>query len=351
VRKVLADEPSGTRAVEAKLVMRGDRPILKLEVLIGEKLKEIDLDGIDGKVISTSVETGTGHGEAQMAEIARKAGVSLIEAIEAIEAAIKESKAGAAVKAQFQLDKGKPACVIDLMNGPTCGSAVVDPATGGVVRMAEMQSPAALWVFDRDKVGAVPPGWRIAETNPANGLAKWKVVADPAGAEKGQVFALAETSNTKRTYNLAIAEKPVFKDLDLEVRMRAISGKEDQGGGPIWRCKDEKNYYVCRLNPLENNFRVYYVQDSKRTQLQSADIGIKANQWYTLRVRMVGPKIECYVDGKKLLEAEDTTFTEMGKVGLWTKADAATMFDDLAVKAILDGKPASRPASGQGSGQ
>lgn len=348
VHKALGGETAGARAVEAKLVMRGARPVFKLELLVGGELKEVDLDGIDGKVIGSNIETGTEHGEAEMVEIVQRANVSLVEAIRT---AIGEIGGGTAVKAQFQSHNGKPACVVDLMAEGFCGSAVVDPATGKLIRKLETECAAALWIFDREKVGAVPPGWRIVETNPGGGLARWKVVADPAGTEQEQVFALAETSNTGGTYNLAIAEKPVFRDVDLEARVRAVSGQEDQGGGPIWRCKDKGNYYICRFNPLESNFRVYCVRDSKRKQLQSADIEAKANRWYALRVRMVGPKIECYVDGKKLLDVEDRTFTEAGKIGLWTKADAATMFDDLAVKAVIDAKPASKPATGRGNGQ
>jgi hypothetical protein len=113
--------------------------------------------------------------------------------------------------------------------------------------------------------------------------------------------------------------------------MKAIAGKEDQGGGLVWRAKDAKNYYVARYNPLEDNYRLYKVEKGKRTQLKSANIKPREG-WHTLRVSMKGNVIECYYDGQKFLEAEDGTFSDSGKIGLWTKSDAQTHFDGLTVK-------------------
>src|SRR5262249_14919080 len=111
---------------------------------------------------------------------------------------------------------------------------------------------------------------------------------------------------------------------------RAVAGVVDRGGGLVWRAKDRNNYYICRYNPLEDNFRVYKVEDSKRTQFASAKVpGDEA--WHTVRATMSGVKITCYLDGKKLLEAEDSTFREAGMIGFWSKADAQSYFDELAV--------------------
>ena len=112
--------------------------------------------------------------------------------------------------------------------------------------------------------------------------------------------------------------------------MRAVAGEVDRGGGLIWRARDAKNYYIARYNPLEDNFRVYKVQDGKRTQFQSAKVpGDEA--WHTLRVTMAGPRITCRLDGKTLLEVEDATLPDAGMIGLWSKADAQSYFDDLTV--------------------
>lgn len=195
-----------------------------------------------------------------------------------------------------------------------------------------LQSPKAAWNFDKDEVGKPSPGWRTAETSGTGKTGKWTVAKDDSAPSKPNVLKL-ETQADGKTYNLCIAEKSSFKDLDLRLRIKSNSGEEDQGGGPIWRCKDENNYYICRINPLEGNFRVYKVENGKRSELKSAKVETKTGQWYEVRAVMVGDKIECYVDGKKHPDATDDTFKDAGKVGLWTKADASSSFDDVAVNA------------------
>lgn len=147
------------------------------------------------------------------------------------------------------------------------------------------------------------------------------------------IFGLRESRNYDSTFNLAIAEGTSLGDLELTVWVKAVRGEEDQGGGPIWRCMDENNYYICRVNPLENNFRVYVVQEGKRRQLDSQTVGLQAGRWYSVRVMMMGDHIVCYLDGQRLLEARDRTFPDPGMIGLWTKADAVTSFDNLSVGA------------------
>ena len=135
--------------------------------------------------------------------------------------------------------------------------------------------------------------------------------------------------NDDDTFNVALAAGTSYKDIDLSVRLRAIAGELDRGGGLVWRAKDKKNYYIARYNPLEDNFRVYKVVEGKRSQFASARTP-GDEKWHTLRVTMAGPKITCYLDGQKHLEAEDATFPEAGLIGLWSKADARSYFDDLS---------------------
>jgi hypothetical protein len=114
------------------------------------------------------------------------------------------------------------------------------------------------------------------------------------------------------------------------VRLKAVAGETDRGGGLVWRAKDKNNYYIARYNPLEPNFRVYKVEDGKRTQLDHAEAP-GDTEWHTLRITMNGREIFGYLDGKNLLEAEDSTFVDVGKIGLWSKSDARSYFDDLTV--------------------
>src|SRR5262249_30222734 len=111
-----------------------------------------------------------------------------------------------------------------------------------------------------------------------------------------------------------------------------VSGSEDQGGGLIWRVQDKDDYYICRANPLESNFRVYYVKGGKRSQLASATVELAAGRWHVLEVEQDGDRIVCSLDGKSLLDVRDQNFPAAGGIGFWTKSDAASEFDDLELK-------------------
>ena len=210
----------------------------------------------------------------------------------------------------------------------------MDKASGVIVLSfgdAQAATGQKGWNFDSDVAGQPAEGWSIRQTRPTKSLATWKILTDETAPSKPNVFTLTKTENYNGTFNLAIAEKTNFLDLDLTVEVKALRGQEDQGGGPIWRCLDENNYYICRFNPLEDNFRVYKVVDGIRRQLDSARVKTEAGKWHTVRVLMVRDQITCYLDGVKLLEARDNSFKEGGMIGLWTKADAATTFDDLTI--------------------
>jgi hypothetical protein len=175
-------------------------------------------------------------------------------------------------------------------------------------------------------LGQLPPDWVAAKTDEGPGSV-WKVVGD-ATAPGGKALAQTSAEGPKKLFNLCVAAKSSFRDLDMAVKFRSVAGKIDQGGGPVWRYKDHNNYYLARMNPLENNYRVYKVVGGKRTQLASADLkGVTG--WHTLRVVHAGNHIVCQFDGKLFLDVRDDTFREAGKVGLWTKADAQTHFADL----------------------
>jgi hypothetical protein len=182
--------------------------------------------------------------------------------------------------------------------------------------------------FADAKVGTLPKGWSIAKTGKGTG-GDWKIVADkdaPGGLALAQLKA-----DKSATFNLCVLDGPSHKDIDMQVSLKAIAGEVDQGGGLVWRLVDGDNYYIARINPLENNFRVYKVEKGKRTQLASAEINLSTGKWYALRIVHEGKHIECYCDGKKYLTAEDATFTTAGRIGFWTKADAQTRFADLTI--------------------
>ena len=185
--------------------------------------------------------------------------------------------------------------------------------------------------FDRDKVGSIPTDWKVAETRGKGTPATWQVSKDPAAPSPANTVAITANKNRGSTYNLLIAQKTSFKDLNIKVMVKAITGKQDQGGGPIWRAKDADNYYIARWNPLEDNFRVYYVKGGRRIQIATADVKLDPKAWHEIEINHRGTKITASLDGKKMIDLEDSTYSEAGMVGLWTKADAATAFDNLTV--------------------
>lgn len=181
--------------------------------------------------------------------------------------------------------------------------------------------------FETGSVGKLPANWTVAFGN-------WAVATD--GANK----VLYQTAKSRGSeFNKAVAEKTSFKDGELSVRLKAILGRQDQGGGLMWRYRNPNNYYLVRANPLEKNVVFYKVENGKRTDLPllgkgktyGMDAPMATNRWHTLTIAAKGDLFTVFFDGKQLYQVKDNTFPESGKVGLWTKADAQTQFDDLMV--------------------
>jgi hypothetical protein len=175
------------------------------------------------------------------------------------------------------------------------------------------------WTFEDDTTGAVPKGF-----SPAVG--DWTVVT----ADGGKVLAQSARS-ANSIFNVVLVDDTKAKDVDISVKLKALAGEYDQGGGLVWRAKDARNYYIARFNHKEENFRVYKVVDGVRSQpFQNANVK-QHDGWTVVRVTMKGDHIECYLDGKKYLDVHDATFPDAGKIGVWSKSDARSQFDDLTL--------------------
>jgi len=189
--------------------------------------------------------------------------------------------------------------------------------------------------FEQDATGQPPRDFLFGHTAKVGAPGKWVVRAD--GTNK--CLAQLDADRTGSRFPVAVLDTLAPADVDLSVRFKPISGRVDQAGGLVWRFQDENNYYIVRANALEDNVVLYKVQNGKRTDLPLKGEGrtygksakVPSGQWSTLRVVATGPRFEVYFNGNKLYEVEDTTFTEPGKVGVWTKADSVTYFDDLTV--------------------
>lgn len=194
--------------------------------------------------------------------------------------------------------------------------------------------------FDKDPAGTLPSKFHSALTG-SGAQGAWAITADPSAPSPPNVLAQTSADNTRYRFPLAIADEASFRDLDLSVRFKTISGSVDQAAGLVWRLQDANNYYIVRANALEGNVVLYKVQGGKRTDLpvkgEGRTYGKKASvpsgQWNELRVTAAGNLFEVYLNNQKLYEVEDNTFPEGGKIGLWTKADSVTHFDDLRVTA------------------
>jgi hypothetical protein len=185
------------------------------------------------------------------------------------------------------------------------------------------------WDFENDAEGKLPAGWSAAKTGEGPGSV-WKIVA----TGMGRALAQASSEGPNSLFNLCIVEGAKYGDVDLSVRVKAISGEKDRGGGLVWHYRDKDNYYVCRWNPLENNFRVYHVIDGKRTQLADSNVAAAPDEWHTVRAVQQGNHIQCNLDGKLLLDVADGTLPDAGAVGVWCKSDAVSWFDDFQVQSL-----------------
>ncbi|HLO27410.1 MAG TPA: family 16 glycoside hydrolase [Geobacteraceae bacterium] len=178
------------------------------------------------------------------------------------------------------------------------------------------------WNFDRAKPGTIPGDFYSA-------TGSWKVRADATAPSKPNVLAQL-AKNSRDTFNLALIVGSSYRNLDISVKMRAIGGTVNQGGGIVLRAKDSRNYTVVSYNPLDGNFRVYKVVNNAPLELANVNV-MNTPGWHTLRVVMTGDQIICYFDGTKYIDRRDATYLQAGQIGLWTKADAQTYFDDLRV--------------------
>jgi hypothetical protein len=214
------------------------------------------------------------------------------------------------------------ACLSLLLTGT--GMALAQEA-----KSANPAPGAVTFNFDADIPGQAPAGFTsyASGSGPAG---KW-VVQEMAGAPSGkQVVVQTDADTADNRFPVLIADKEDYADVDLSVKGKAISGKVDQGIGLVFRFRDPQSYYVVRANALENNVRLYKMVNGRRKQLAGASVRVASMLWYTLSLVARGDDIICSFDGQKVIDVHDATYAQ-GKVGLWTKADSVTAFDDLTV--------------------
>src|SRR5438876_11778297 len=178
--------------------------------------------------------------------------------------------------------------------------------------------------FDNAPVGQAPAGWTATQTG--SGHAKWSVEKDDTAPSKPNVLKQSGVA----TYPGCLKDDTNVKDGFVEVKFKPVSGKEDQAGGLVWRAKDANNYYVARANALEDNVTIYHTINGRRTEKKRTNMKVASNVWHTIRADFAGSHFSVTLDGKKAIDWDDDTFKDAGKVGVWTKADSVTLFDDFS---------------------
>lgn len=186
--------------------------------------------------------------------------------------------------------------------------------------------------FDNAPAGKAPEGWTLTMTG--KGAPKWSVEADVTAPSKPNVL----KQSGRATFPVAIKRDTSIRDGFVEVKFKAIAGSEDRAAGVIWRVRDADNYYVVRANALEDNVVLYKMVSGVRTSLEivgrkggyGVGTPVSSGQWHVLRCDFAGSRFKVTYDRRPLFEVEDATMTEPGMIGLWTKADSVTLFDDLA---------------------
>ena len=198
-----------------------------------------------------------------------------------------------------------------------------------LMTMATLDAMAETITFDQDAVGSQPSGWVAGVTG--RGSPKWTVEADPTAPTPPNV--LKQTGSG--TFPWCVKQGTALADGMVEVKFKPVSGREDQAGGLISRWKDGDNYYVARANALENNVSLYYTQNGRRNTIKYVDAPVALGKWHTLKVEFAGKAIRVALDGNVYIELQDDHIGGAGAVGLWTKADSVTAFDDFTYSSAV----------------
>jgi hypothetical protein len=190
--------------------------------------------------------------------------------------------------------------------------------------------------FANDTTGAAPQDWIATMTG--QGTPRWIVEEDPSAPSKSKIV----KQSGRATYPLLLKNGTNVRNGFVEIQFKAISGSEDRAAGIVWRAKDANNYYVVRANALEDNVVLYKTVEGKRSSLdivgRKGGYGVKvpvpSNRWHTLRVEFEGSRFKVDFNGQRLFEVDDQTFSDAGQVGLWTKADSMTLFDQIEIQPL-----------------
>ena len=183
--------------------------------------------------------------------------------------------------------------------------------------------------FDNEQLGQTPSQWTVAMTNHGR-PPRWEIVKDLTAATQPYVFAQVAADPVSDRFPLAVFNDVTFRDGEVSVRIKPVSGRWAQAGGLVWRYRDQNNYYLARANAIQKNVQVFKVENGRRVPLMDAvRHEIPTNAWSILKVGARGNRFQVFMDHRRILQGWDNTFLTSGKVGLWTVADSVTYFDEF----------------------
>jgi hypothetical protein len=194
-------------------------------------------------------------------------------------------------------------------------------------------TPARQWNFDGATPGSLPGAFIIGALFDGRPSGEWKILITDRAKSPSQVLAQVLPKGTDQAYKLLLVEETDSTDLDVEVSYLAVAGKADLGGGLVWRAVDDRNYYLLRASLVEQKIRLYRVVKGVQQVVKQIDRPLAATGWHKLRIVQRGCEIKALYDDAVLFRACDSTFGR-GRIGLWTKADAVTYFDDLELRLL-----------------
>ena len=188
--------------------------------------------------------------------------------------------------------------------------------------------------FNDDKMGVIPANWSEYATGKDNST-KWEISNDKGN----QVLTQMSNDHPNYHFNVIVFDDLAAKNVELQAKLKGLTGDMDQGGGFVWRFIDANNHYIVRANPLEDNVVLYIMKDGVRTDLPlvgkgrtyGVDVEPLGSGWNTLKLTVQDNLFTVFLNGKEIFKVQDNTFTNAGKVGFWTKADAVTSFDDFRI--------------------
>jgi hypothetical protein len=235
------------------------------------------------------------------------------------------SLAGHRAKCHYEFRGFTRALAVALLCASAGVAASPPPAVTG--------NPVRSWNFEAGPPGTLPKDFLVGTLFDGRPAGDWRVIAALDAPSPPNVLAQQMGKGAEHAYKVVLVDDTAIEDVELEVSFLDVAGKGDMGGSLIWRAKDDRNYYLTRANPLEQNIRTYRVVNGVRQQLANSNKIITARQWHTLRVLSLGDHFQVFYDGSPAIDVHDKTYTA-GRIGLWTKSDAVTYFDNLRLQPV-----------------